>query len=206
MDHGLASDSERRQRILRATARLLHRYGPSKTTIADIAREAEIAVGTVYLEFASKEAILSELSTDQHRAVLEAMRAAAAQESRPYRDRLRAVFDARTAGFLDIAGAGVHACDLLHCRSRAVQEAHERFLDEERALVADLLRSGARAGELDVLDPELAARAVLRAYASFSPPWLFAGPRPDVEALLRAMHDLILYGLVRRPPAPKPRG
>lgn len=206
MDRAFPCDSDRRQRILRATERLLHRYGLAKTTIADIAREAEIAVGTVYLDFASKDAILSELSTDQHRSVLEAMRAAAAQEGRPYRDRLRALFDARAAAFLDLADAGVHACDLLHCRSRVVQEAHERFLDEEHRLVAELLRSGARAGELDVLDPEPAARVLLRAYASFSPPWLLAGPRADVEATLRAMHDLVLYGLVRRPPAAKARG
>jgi AcrR family transcriptional regulator len=208
MDHGSTGDGERRQRILRATQRLLHRYGPSKTTIADIAREAEIAVGTVYLEFASKDEILSELSTGQHRAVLEAMRAAAAQESRPYRDRVCAVFNARVALFLDLADAGAHACDLLHCPSRPVQEARERFLDEERALLSELLRSGTRAGELDVLDPGLAARALLRAYASFSPPWLFSQPRAEVEAMLRAVHELVLYGLVRRSPetAGPPRG
>jgi AcrR family transcriptional regulator len=205
MDRGLTGEGDRRQRILRATERLLHRYGPAKTTIADIAREAEIAVGTVYLEFASKDEILSELSTDQHRAVLGAMRAAAAQEGRPYRDRVRAVFDARVALFLDLADAGAHACDLLHCRSRPVQEARERFLDEERALLTELLRSGARAGELDVLDPDLASRALLRAYASFSPPWLFSQPRAEVEAMLRAVHDLVLYGLVRRPPEKRGR-
>ena len=119
MDQGSTGGvTERRQRILRATDRLLRRYGPSKTTIADIAREADVAVGTVYLEFESKDAIIEELSTGHYRDVLEAMRAAAGQSSRPYRDRLRAAFDARVATLLDLAGQGEHACDLLHCRSR----------------------------------------------------------------------------------------
>jgi AcrR family transcriptional regulator len=196
-DRGIPVE-DRRQRILHATERLLHRYGPAKTTIADIAREAEIAVGTVYLEFESKDAIVEELSSARHRAVLDAMRAAAEQEGRPYRDRLRAVFDARAASYLTLADAGAHACDLVHCQSRPIQAARERFLDEERALVADLVREGTRAGELDARDPDVAARALLRAYASFSPPWLFAAPRAEVEPLLRAMHELVLYGLVRR--------
>ncbi len=79
MEHGYPGGaSERRQRILEATERLLRRYGPAKTTVADIAREAEIAVGAVYLEFASKDAIVEELSQGEHRAVMAAMRAAAA--------------------------------------------------------------------------------------------------------------------------------
>jgi AcrR family transcriptional regulator len=199
------SASERRQRILAATERLLRRYGPAKTTVADIAREAEIAVGAVYLEFASKDAIVEELSHGQHRAVMAAMRAAAAGEGLPFCDRLRAVFDARARSFLDLAGSGAHACDLVHCQSRAVKAAHARFLDEERALLRDLIERGARAGELDAADPELAASALLRAYASFSPPWLFQSPREEVDAMLAAVHRIVLYGLVGREPARKPK-
>lgn len=190
--------SDRRQRILAATERLLRRYGPAKTTVADIAREAEIAVGAVYLEFSSKDAIIEELSSAQHRAIIDAMRAAAAEAGLPFRDRLRAVFDTRALSFLELAGAGAHACDLVHCQSRAVKAAHARFLEEERALLRDLLERGARAGELDVADPERAARALLRAYESFSPPWLFNGPREEVEAMLGAVHEIVLYGLVVR--------
>jgi AcrR family transcriptional regulator len=203
---GTPVDVDRRQRILSATERLLHRYGPAKTTIADIAREAEIAVGTVYLEFESKDAIVEELSSARHRAVLDAMRAAANQEGRPYGERLRAAFDARVSSYLALADAGAHACDLLHCQSAAVKAAQRRFLDEERALIAELLRRGAGAGELDVRDPELAAGALLRAYGSFSPPWIFSSPRADVEIMLRAVHELVLYGVVRRRGSEKQRG
>ncbi|WP_437729686.1 TetR/AcrR family transcriptional regulator [Sorangium sp. So ce1335] len=204
MEHGPpGSASERRQRILEATERLLRRYGPAKTTVADIAREAEIAVGAVYLEFSSKDAIVEELSQGQHRAVMAAMRAAAAEDL-PFCDRLRAVFDARARAFLELAGSGEHACDLVHCQSRAVKAAHARFLDEERALLCELIERGARAGELDAEDPELAARALLRAYASFSPPWLFQSSREEVEAVLSAVHRIVLYGLAGREPAREP--
>jgi AcrR family transcriptional regulator len=199
------SQTTRRTQILRAAERLFGRYGPSKTTIADVAREADIAVGSVYLEFPSKDALIEELSASRHRAVIDAMRAAAEIDSRPFRDRLRAMLDARVEAFLRLAEGGDHACDLLHCKSEAVRAANARFRAEERALIADLIRAGARAGELDAQKPETVADTILSAYMSFSPPWLFASSRDELLGRLRAMHDLVLYGLVRRMPVERQR-
>ena len=115
----------RREQILRAAERLLGRYGPAKTTIADVAREADIGVGTVYLEFPSKHAIIEELSTSRYRAMLAAMREAAAANRST--KTVRGVFDARTTCFLELLEKGAHACDLVHCMSPAVQAAQARF-------------------------------------------------------------------------------
>lgn len=195
------NETSRRTLILKAAERLFHRYGPAKTTIADVAREADVAVGSVYLEFDSKEALIQELSVGRYQRVLGAMRASAEQESRPFRDRLRSMLDARVEAFLAQADEGAHACDLLHCsKSDAVKAAYTRFLAEERAIITDLLRAGDRAGELDVPKPDVTGRAVLAAYMPFTPPWLFNVPRDELAGRLRAMHDLILYGLVGRAP------
>lgn len=203
----LAADeqNERRAQILRAAERLFGRYGPGKTTMADVAREAEIAVGSVYLEFSSKEALIEELSARLHQAVLSAMRAAADQDSQPYRERLRAVFNARAEAFLEASSRGLHACDLLHCRgdaskTQAVRAVHARFRDEERVLLLHLVRRGVKSGEFKAQRPEAAASAILAAYAVFSPPVLFSMPRDELGAQLSAMHDLILYGLLKRVP------
>ena len=53
---------DRRCRILAAAARLLADGGVNRTTIAGIAREAGVAVGSVYLEFQSKDDIIEALS------------------------------------------------------------------------------------------------------------------------------------------------
>jgi AcrR family transcriptional regulator len=192
------SEGQRREQILEAAERLLNHYGPGKTTIADIAREAGVAVGTVYLEFPSKEAIIEALSDSQHRAVLKEMRKAAEAEG-AFADRLRAVLDARMRALFGLCAGGAHARDLIHCVSPAVKAAEARFREEEQALVVALVREAARAGEFDCAKPERTARAVLLAYVSFSPPWVFAQSREDVERMLRAMHELVLNGLIRRP-------
>ena len=196
------SEAERRKVILDAAKRLLCHYGPQKTTIAEIAREAEIGVGSVYLEFASKEAIIGELSELEHTLVLDAMHEAAARKKRQgasFADQIAAVLDARVEMFLARGSQGAHTKDLLHCGNPGVKDAHTRFLASERALLAHLLFEGAEEGELQAFaSAEETARALLLVYTAFAPPKVFSGPADEVRQLLRTVHGLVKHGIVRR--------
>jgi AcrR family transcriptional regulator len=196
----------RREQILEAADRLLRHYGPQKTTVADVAREAGIGVGSVYLEFPSKDALIEELSRSRLHAVLGAMRAVAADGSRPYAERLPGALDARLAAYRALADEGAHACDLVRCRGSAVSHAHASFQQEELSLLMELLRRGAEAGELEVADPEACARSLLRAYASFAPPWISGRDGVELQQAQAAMHALVLRGLLRRTPLKVRRG
>ena len=194
--------SQRRAHILDAAARLLQHYGVQKTTVADVAREAGVGVGTVYLEFPSKDVLVEELSRARHRAVLDAMRAAAAARGLPPSERLRGALDARLEAFLALAQEGAHACDLVHCTSLAVKSAQASYHEEELALVADIVRSGVTSGELHTADVDQCARTVLLAYKLFAMPWLGGRAADEVRLAMTAMHQLVLHGLLRRPGDP----
>jgi AcrR family transcriptional regulator len=203
------SSSERRSAILQVAARLFEHYGPGKTTMADVAREAHVGVGTVYLEFPSKEAIVEELSLSTHSGVLDAMRAAARRDRDPA-DRLTAVLMARTDCFLALRRKGQHACELVHCKTDGVRAAHDRFKADERAFLAELIEEGRAAGRFRKLDPARTAALVQRAFASLSPPWL--GMADDDADALRAsfeMSELLMRGIIAPPhraQAPSPSG
>ncbi|MFW6052095.1 MAG: helix-turn-helix domain-containing protein [Myxococcota bacterium] len=181
----------RRITILRAAERLLVHYGPSKTTVADIAREARIGVGSVYLEFTSKEAIVEALSEAQHAAVLEAERRAWA-EGGGARARLRRVFDARFEAFAAIAAGPAHARDLLYCDARSVKRVQGRFGRAEEDQLHAMLQEPGVAEELGLADPRAAARALRRAYAAFAPPHLFDEPLDRLRRDLPLVHQLVL--------------
>lgn len=198
--------ARRREQILRAADRLLRHYGAQKTTVADVAREAGIGVGSVYLEFPSKDALIEELSRGRLHAVIDAMRAVAGDGSRSFRDRLVGALDARLDAYRALAAEGAHACDLVHCQRAAVANAESAFRDEELALLVDLLRRGSDAGELSAAAPERTARSLLRAYASFAPPWIAGRDGDELVDAQRAMHELVLEGLLRRAPARGRRG
>jgi AcrR family transcriptional regulator len=191
------SDPARRKLLLQTAARLLRHYGPAKTTIADIAREASIGVGSVYLEFCSKEEIVEALSQDNHSRVLDAMRAALASAG-SHADRLRAMLDARIAAFFQLADEGAHAADLLHCERDAVQRIHKRFLEEQHALVTAFLDEAMGAGEFAFTDAPNTAAALLGAYETLAPPFLYARCRESAAGRQRALHELVLRGLLKR--------
>jgi|GEM_PF-463368 len=187
------STSERRTAILRAATRLFEHYGHGKTTIADVAREARVGVGTVYLEFESKEAIVQELSLSTHVEVLEAMRAAS-QACPDHANRLSAVLEARTRSFLELRRKGQHACELVHCKTEGVQAAHQRFKEQELELFAATVREGQRAGVFAAGDPKAVAALVQRAFVSLAPPQLVGSD--DVATRASAdLCSLLLHGL-----------
>lgn len=58
---GERRNTDREQRILNAAARLIAHYGYDKTTVSDIAHEARVSKGAVYLHWDSKEALFEAL-------------------------------------------------------------------------------------------------------------------------------------------------
>ncbi|MDZ4671974.1 MAG: helix-turn-helix domain-containing protein, partial [Phototrophicales bacterium] len=66
MEKAQKSDNKTREkRILDATAKLLMRYGYDKMTMSDIAEEAGISKGAIYLHYASKESLVDGLINRQ---------------------------------------------------------------------------------------------------------------------------------------------
>jgi AcrR family transcriptional regulator len=191
------SDAKRRTLILEAAGRLFRHYGPFKTTVADIAREAGIGVGTVYLEFRNKDAILGALSGRRHRRVLEATREAWG-DGRPASEALARALTARFEAFLGCADDGAHGADMLACACPAIEEAHRAFVEAERELFAELLDEAASRGDLAIQDPLEDARALLHAYCAFAPPHLFDRRADALRRDLTRLHRLVLRGLLPR--------
>ena len=108
----------RRAAILRAAARVFTSYGARKTTVADIARAAEVGVGTVYLEFRNKNTLLRALSRDRFEGVLARMEQALNGEGAADA-RLREALTVRAISFVHGCD-GRHGADLYACSSRAI--------------------------------------------------------------------------------------
>ncbi len=185
----------RRACILDAARRLFTKNGPQKTTVADIAREAGVGVGTVYLEFESKDAIVSELSGTMHAAVITAMRMTLSGE--PLAIVFVRLVDARTRTFLSFKDRGEKACELVQCRSDATRREQARFFERERALYVELFAGAAARGELGPHDAFRTAEIVQLAFASLSPPGLFMLPEEDAVRRAVDLARLLVSGLCR---------
>ncbi|MFF5158503.1 TetR/AcrR family transcriptional regulator [Streptomyces sp. NPDC000348] len=87
-----ARAADKRRRLTTEAARVLHKQGVERTTLADIARAADVPVGNVYYYFKTKdELVLAALS--EHRAHLDELTGRLDRLPDP-RDRLKALIEA----------------------------------------------------------------------------------------------------------------
>jgi AcrR family transcriptional regulator len=75
----------RRQEILRAARAIFFRHGFAGTTMPEVARSAELAPGTLYLYFPSKDALYAELLVEGYDLLLEHLQGATRRRASPRR-------------------------------------------------------------------------------------------------------------------------
>ncbi len=68
---GAHTRGDKRERLLRAAADLFHRRGVHRSTLAEIAQQAEVPLGNVYYHFRTKESLV-EAVIESHLAALRA--------------------------------------------------------------------------------------------------------------------------------------
>src|SRR5260221_9363972 len=187
------SELSRRDRILAAAERLFQHYGQKKTTMADIARDVGIGVGSLYLDFPSKEALLSELAMKRARAVSEAMETARAVN--PVPERIVAMLEARVEALLRVAEEGTRACELIACGPRLGPTG---LGNEARRALAAELEVGKRSGEIECGPIEEVLDTLDIAFMALSPPFLFRQEPARAKAITRRLAVLVVYGVARK--------
>jgi len=157
-----ASSEQRRRSILQAARAVFARQGYAGTVVDDIATQAGIAKGTLYLYFPSKEQIYMAALLEQARQLHDDSRAAM-NAAATWKDKLRAYLEVRMHYFQ------VHQ-DFLRiymtefrgmCMQRKPLTAEFILLVQEgEAQLAQMFAAAAARGEIRSIDPELAALTV----------------------------------------------
>jgi AcrR family transcriptional regulator len=191
-----------RESILDATDRLLARFGYRKMTVEDIAAEAGIGKGTIYLHFSSKEeVVLSHVDRivdrlkQQHLAVI-------ARSKHTALERIRQMLLARVLFRFDSIQHYTQSLnDLLAALRPGLLARRARYFEEEARIFAEVLREGRASGEFEFANDLAAARALLEATNGLLPYSLSTnelGEREEVERRTAAIADLLLRGLLSR--------
>ncbi len=181
------ADPEKRRRILEAAIRTFGRRGFHEARIADIAADAKVAEGTVYLYFRNKEDLLGVVFDESMDDVLEKGRAVARSDA-PAAERLTALLDLH----FQFIGSDRDLASVFQIELRRSARLVERFsrskLVEHFRLLGDVLRDGIARGEFRRdLDPRLAVRILFGAADEILSEWLLSGerkPSADAEQLV----------------------
>ena len=192
---------EVREAILDAADRLLARYGYRKMTVEDIAREAGIGKGSVYLHFPSKEeVVLSRVDRMVER--LKERLWAVARSDADAAIRLRLMLLARVLYRFDSVQHYTQSIDdLLAALRPRLLARRARYFDEEAQIFAEVLNEGRAAGEFVFADALTTAYALIHATNALLPYGLSTselGERDEVKERATQVADLVLHGLLSK--------
>jgi AcrR family transcriptional regulator len=146
----------RRAVILDAALRVFGQYGYRRTSMDDIAREAGIGKGTIYLSFPSKEEVFQALSQSLSERMLAGAEAARRRPGTTA-DKLAAMHAAWFGTYAETIRRSPHAAELLDAKHRLSADLVADAASRYKQLVRDVLREAAAAGELDLESAGLTA-------------------------------------------------
>jgi AcrR family transcriptional regulator len=194
-----AGVESRRAAILDAALRVFGQYGYRRTSMDDIANEAGIAKGTIYLSFAGKDELfqaLSQFLADQMLAGAEAAR------HRPgtTEDKLAAMSAAWFGAYVETIWRSPHAAELMDAKHRLSADLVARASSQFKRLVREVLAEAASAGELDLdaagLTADTAAELLIGSARGLESS---TGEPAEYQRYLRTLVQVMVAGL--RPPA-----
>ena len=187
--------ADKREAILRAATHVFAQRGFFNAQVADVARAAGVAAGTVYLYFRGKDDLLVSIFERTMREAIEEGRAAIAPIDSPL-DRLRAI-------------ARVHLERLGHDRSLAVvfqvelrqsTKFMERFsataVREYLGLIRDVIVDGQAKGVIRAgLNATLAAKLFFGALDEMATNWILSRRKYTLADESDAIVDILVKGL-----------
>jgi TetR/AcrR family transcriptional regulator, fatty acid metabolism regulator protein len=185
---------DKRSRILHAAVKVFARRGYFASRVADVARRAGVADGTIYLYFRNKEDILVSLFDEVMSEHLEGKR----REVEPGSDapaRLRAVAERH----LGLLGRNRDLAVVFQVELRQSTKFMERFtaswLQDYFALIAEIIEQGQREGTLRAdLPVKVATKAFFGVLDEMVTSWILSRKQYDLVALAGPVVDLFLRG------------
>lgn len=189
--------ADKRDAILKAATQVFARRGFFQSQVADIARAAGVAAGTVYLYFRSKDDLLVSIFERTMSDTLAEGRTAIADVRDP-RERLRRL--ARL--HLDRMGRDRDLAVVFQVELRQSTKFMERFsstyLRDYLGMIRDTIADGQAAGEFRPgFNPTIAAKALFGALDEMATNWILTRRRYSLAAQADEVVDLFLNGVAR---------
>ncbi len=184
---------DKTEAILEAALRRFLHYGLKKTSMQEVAKDAGVGVGTLYLYFKDKDALVAGCAEGfavQHRADAEALLGSRKRSDKKleeyllHRYRVWQEVGLRAPGALELAEA------ILRLRPDKVTEGADELVRNLKAILAD----GKASGVFPRVNPERDARVLALSVMGFFP---LAGREPPVQ-VGEAEFSLVIEWFIKR--------
>ncbi|MBW2095372.1 MAG: TetR/AcrR family transcriptional regulator [Deltaproteobacteria bacterium] len=188
--------NDKHQRIIEAATRIFARKGFFQAKVSDIAREAGVADGTIYLYFDNKDDILISLFEEQMKAVLDNMISALSKEADPVKKLHQFALT-----HLSLIEENKNVAEIIQVELRQSSRFMKEYKNERFAqyldLIADIIREGQQKGVFapDII-PGIAKRAFFGALDEMSRFWVLSSRKEyDIRTAAQQISSYFLRGI-----------
>jgi TetR/AcrR family transcriptional regulator, fatty acid metabolism regulator protein len=197
---GKSRNGEKYHRIIAAATKVFARKGFFHAKVSDIAREAQVADGTIYLYFENKDDILISLFEEQMKTVLENMVEQLSKEKDGTGKIKRFALTHLRLIELNKNMAEIIQVELRQSSKFMKEYKNEKFM-QYLNLISDVIREGQEQGvfKKDII-PDIAKRAFFGALDEMSRFWVLSSHKKyDIETAAKQISEYFLHGLIKRP-------
>ena len=193
---GKRKNNEKYHRIIEAATKVFAKKGFYKAKISEIAREAQVADGTIYIYFENKDDILICLFEEQMKTVLDNMVIQLSVESDPIKK-----LEKFALAHLQLVEQNKNMAEIIQVEVRQ----SSKFMKEYRndpfvqylELIADVIRQGQKEGlfKKEII-PGVAKRAFFGALDEMSRFWVLSSRRQyDIKIAAKQISEYFLVGI-----------
>jgi TetR/AcrR family fatty acid metabolism transcriptional regulator len=194
---GKKKNSEKYYRIIQAATKIFARKGFYQSKISEIAREAQVADGTIYIYFENKDDILISLFEEQMRVVLDNMVRQISREDDPAKK-----LEKFALTHLELIEQNQNMAEIIQVEVRQSSKFMKEYKNEKFAeyldLIRDIIRQGQEEGvfKKEVI-PGIAERAFFGALDEMSRFWVLSSRKQyDIRTAAKQISEYFLNGIM----------
>ncbi|MGM0577029.1 MAG: TetR/AcrR family transcriptional regulator [Myxococcota bacterium] len=192
------SQPDKRRKILDAAVRVFARSGYYSSKVSDIARDAGVADGTIYLYFKNKEDLLIQVFLDTMDQILERQEEVLAGITEPAERMNRFIHTHFDLVSSSPALAEVITVELRQS-SKFMRSTDMKPFGRYLGLIARIVEDGQDRGSFNPgLEPRRVARALFGVLDEFALEWAMSERKTSLEEAADATASLFLNGLLVR--------
>ena len=190
-------NSDKYGRIIKAATKVFAKKGFYQAKVSEIAKEAKVADGTIYLYFENKDDILISLFEDQMKLVLENMKSEITNEP----DAVKKI-QKFALNHLKLIEQNKDMAEIIQVELRQSSKFMKEYANEKFAeylnLISEIIREGQAQGVFkESILPGIAKRAFFGALDEMSRFWVLSSRKKyDIETAAKQISDYFLSGLI----------
>jgi len=198
---GQRKSAAKYEAILRAAIKVFAGSGFFNSKVADVAREAGVADGTVYLYFKNKDDILASIFNQYMDEALSAGRTRLAEIHDPI-EKLRQIVHAHLEGLGRDRNLAVVFQVELRSSTKFMEQFSATKVTEYLELISGVIEEGQRSGVFRPgLNTKIVAKVLFGALDEMATNWVLSHKRYSLASTAEPVLDVFLNGIVKQQPA-----